>query len=98
MCTKTKQKRDRPSLPVTTRVDVPTLSGALPAGTPLLAPTNEAGKIFGLSAATLYRLRARYPEFKALTIKTGKQVLYDVPKCYAWLGQYLGTELEVNSP
>ena len=25
MCTKTRQKRDRPSLPVTTRIDVPTL-------------------------------------------------------------------------
>ena len=26
MCTKTRQKRERPSLPVTTRVDVPTLN------------------------------------------------------------------------
>lgn len=26
MCTKTRQKRDRPSLPVTTRIDVPTLN------------------------------------------------------------------------
>lgn len=68
----------------------------LPAGTPLLAATEQAGKIFGVSPATLYRLRAKYPDFRALTIKTGKQVLYDVPRCYDWFGLFMGGELEAR--
>ena len=69
---------------------------ALPPGTPLLAATKQAGAILGMSPATLYRMRVQYPDFRALTIKTGKQVLYDIPRCYAWLGQFCGGELEVS--
>lgn len=63
----------------------------------LLANTDRASELFGVSAATLYRLRARYPDFRACTLKTGKQVLYDVPRCYAWFAQFLGGELEVGT-
>lgn len=69
----------------------------LPPGTPLLARTAEACKIFDLSPASLYRLRARYPDFRALTIKTGREVLYDVPRCYAWFAGWLGADLEVGA-
>lgn len=65
---------------------------ALPPGTPLLAKTRKAAQIFDMSAATLYRLRQRYPDFAALTVRTGKDVLYDVPRCYAWFARYLGTD------
>ena len=53
-------------------------------------------KIFDISAATLYRLRMRYPDFAALTVRTGKDVLYDVPRCYEWFGQWLGAEIEAE--
>ena len=69
--------------------------GTLPRGTPLLAPTAQAAEIFGLSAATLYRLRQRYPDFRALTVKTGREVLYDVPALYAWFRQFGGAELDI---
>jgi hypothetical protein len=68
----------------------------LPPGTPLMAKTRQAVKLFDLSAATLYRLRARYPDFRALTIKSGKDVLYDVPRCYGWFAQYLGADLDID--
>ena len=69
--------------------------GGLPRGTPLLAPTGQAAEIFGLSAATLYRLRQRYPDFRGLTIKTGREILYDVPRCYEWFRGFGGAELEI---
>ena len=68
----------------------------LPPGTPLLAKTRQAVKIFDISAATLYRLRMRYPDFAALTVRTGKDVLYDVLRCYEWFGQWLGAEIEAE--
>lgn len=67
----------------------------LPPGTPLLAKTGQASKLFDMSPATLYRLRQRYPDFRALTVKTGKDVLYDVPRCYEWFGQFSGAELDI---
>lgn len=69
---------------------------ALPPGTPLMAKTRQEVKIFDMSAATLYRLRQRYPDFAALTVRTGKDVLYDVPRCYEWFGQWLGAEIAVE--
>lgn len=66
-------------------------------GTPLLARTADATKIFGLSVSTLQRLRVQYPDFRALTIKTGREVLYDVPKCYKWFGTWEGSELSIQS-
>lgn len=65
----------------------------LPPGTPLLARTERAAELFGLSVRTLYQMRVTYPDFRALTIKTGREVLYDVPRCYDWFSQYLGAEL-----
>ena len=69
---------------------------ALPAGTPLLARSEQAAQIFGMSISTLYRLRQRYADFGALTIKTGREVLYDVPRCYDWLSTWLGNELRAE--
>jgi hypothetical protein len=61
-----------------------------------LATTSIAAKIFGMSPATLYRLRVRYPDFRALTIKTGRTMLYDVPRCYEWFSMFLGGELDIE--
>lgn len=69
--------------------------GTLPRGTPLMAATGQAAEIFGISAATLYRLRQRYPDFRAMTVKTGREILYDVPQCYAWFRQFGGAELDI---
>ena len=69
--------------------------GTLPKGTPLMARTEQAAEIFGVSASTLYRLRQRYPDFRAMTIKTGREVLYDVPALYAWFRQFGGAELDI---
>lgn len=68
----------------------------LPPGTPLLAKTAQAAKLFDLSVTALYRLRVSHPDFKALTIKTGREVLYDVPRCYAWFAQYLGADIDIG--
>ena len=68
----------------------------LPPGTPLLAKAGQASEILGLSAKSLYRLRLTHPDFRALTIKTGREVLYDIPRCYAWFGLHLGAELEIS--
>ena len=66
----------------------------LPAGTPLMAKTSEAVKLFGLSRTTLYRLRRDNAEFRDMTIKAGKNVLFDVPGVYRWLQQFGGGELD----
>ena len=65
-----------------------------PPGTPLMAKTGEAVKLFGLSRTTLYRLRRDNAEFRDMTIKAGKNVLFDVPGVYRWLQQYGGGELD----
>lgn len=69
----------------------------LPPGTPLIADTARASELFGLSASTLYRLRHSNPGFRALTIKSGKEVLYDIPRLYAWFAGYLGSELDYRA-
>ena len=69
--------------------------GGLPRGTPLMASTGQASEIFGVSKGSLYRLRKRYPDFRALTIKTGREVLFDVPRCYEWFRQFGGAELDI---
>jgi predicted DNA-binding transcriptional regulator AlpA len=66
----------------------------LPQGTPLMAKTSEATRLFGMSRTTLYRLRRDHKDFKALTIKTGREVLFDVPRVYEWFQQYGGGEIE----
>ena len=65
----------------------------MPPGTPLLAKTERAAEIFGVSEKTLYRMRVHYPDFDKLTIKTGREVLFDVPRCYQWFAQYLGESI-----
>lgn len=67
----------------------------LPNGTPLIAKTSEATKLFGVSRTTLYRLRKEKPDFKALTIKTGREVLFDVPRVYEWFAQFGGAYIDV---
>lgn len=66
----------------------------LPPNTPLFATTKEASRLFGLGRTRLYELRRDHPEFKAMTVKTGREVLFDVPRCYEWLQYYCGGELE----
>lgn len=72
------------------------MTTGIPLDAPLLATTATASRLFDLSPTTLYRLRVRYPDFKALTIKTGREVLYDIPRCYKWFSCYLGHELELR--
>lgn len=61
---------------------------------PLFASTQEVARLFSVGRTTLYRLRRDHPELKAMTIKTGREVLFDVPKCYEWFQDHCGGELE----
>lgn len=61
---------------------------------PLMAKTADAVKLFGIGRTRLYELRRDHEDFRALTVKTGKDVLFDVPKVYEWLQQHGGGELE----
>ena len=61
--------------------------------TPLFAKTADAVRLFGVGRTTLYRLRRDHPDFKALTIKTGREVLFDVPMVYKWFQQFGGGEM-----
>ena len=65
----------------------------LPPDMPLLAKTSDAVKLFGVGRTTLYRLRRDHKEFRDMTIKTGKNVLFDVPRVYKWFQQFGGDEL-----
>ena len=71
-----------------------TTATILPQGTPLMAKTAEAVKLFGMSRTTLYRLRRDHRDFRALTVKTGREVLFDVPRVYRWFQDYGGGEIE----
>lgn len=62
--------------------------------TPLFAKTADAVRLFGVGRTTLYRLRRDHKDFKELTIKTKRDVLYDIPRTYAWLQRYCGDELD----
>ena len=66
----------------------------LPMNIPLIAKTSDAARLFGVARTTLYRLRRDHPDFRELTIKSGREVLYDVPRCYQWFQQRCGGELE----
>ena len=61
---------------------------------PLFASTKEVSRLFGIGRTKLFELRRDHPELKAMTLKTGKQVLYDVPRCYRWFQDHCGGELE----
>jgi hypothetical protein len=66
----------------------------LPPDMPLMAKTADAAKLFGVGRTTLYKLRRDHHDYRALTIKTGREVLFDVPQAYRWFQQYGGGELE----
>ena len=66
----------------------------LPPGTPLFATTKEASRLFGLGRTRLYELRRDHPDLRELTIKTGREILYDVGRCYSWFQQFGGGELD----
>lgn len=61
---------------------------------PLFASTKEASRLFGIGRTKLFEMRRDIPEFRALTLKTGKTVLYDIPRTYEWLQQFCGGELD----
>lgn len=61
---------------------------------PLFASTQEVSRLFSVGRTTLYRLRRDHPDFNELTIKSGREVLYDVPRCYQWFQHRCGGELE----
>ena len=66
----------------------------LPPDMPLFATTKDAAKLFGIGRTKLFEMRRDIPEFRALTLKTGKTVLFDVPRTYQWMQQFCGGELE----
>ena len=59
-------------------------------GVPLLAKTPKAAEIFDISPRTLFDLRRANPELNALTVRIGRDVYFDIPRCYEWFGQFLG--------
>ena len=61
---------------------------------PLMAKTPDAVKLFGLGRTRLYELRRDHPDFRELTVKTGRDVLFDVPRCYEWFQRHGGGEIE----
>lgn len=71
------------------------ISAAMARETPLYATTEKAVKLFSRSRTTLYMMRKKYPDFRALTIKTGREVLFDVPGVYAWFQKFGGGEMEL---
>lgn len=66
----------------------------LPPGVPLFATTKDAAKLFGIGRTRLYELRRDHEDFRALTIKTGRDVLFDTISCYQWFREHCGGELE----
>lgn len=66
----------------------------LPPDMPLMAKTADAVRLFGVGRTTLYKLRRDHKDFRDMTIKTGREVLFDVPRVYKWFQQYGGGELD----
>ena len=64
----------------------------LPPGTPLFATTARAVELFGISKRALSDLRSKHEDFPARQQVDGGNVLYDVPRCYAWFARHLGTD------
>lgn len=61
---------------------------------PLFASTQEVSRLFGVGRTKLWELRRDHPELHAMTIKTGKQILFNVSQTYEWFAQRQGGELE----
>ena len=70
------------------------ISAAMAQGRPLLVKTSRAVEMFGMGRTSLYRLRREHPDFRALTIKTGREVLFDVPRVYEWFQKFGGRGIE----
>ena len=66
----------------------------LPPDMPLMAKTSDAVRLFGLSRTSLYRLRRDHEDFRKLTLRTGRDILFDVNGCYQWFKGRCGGELE----
>lgn len=66
----------------------------LPPGVPLFATTTQMAKLFGVGRTKLFELRRNHPELKAMTVKTGRDVLYNVAAVYEWFQERCGGELE----
>lgn len=66
----------------------------LPPDIPLFATTKDAARLFGIGRTRLYELRRDHPDFRELTIKTGRETLFDVPRCYEWFRDKCGGDLE----
>lgn len=65
----------------------------LPPGTPLLVDINGAAELFGVSVRMLRILRAEHEDFPAGQLHGGtSNILFDVPRCYAWFARHLGTD------
>lgn len=52
---------------------------------PLLAKSPRAAQIFDISERKLYDLRKAYPDMPI--VKIGRDLYYDVPRCYEWFGK-----------
>ena len=66
----------------------------LQSNVPLFAKTADAARLFGVGRTTLYKLRRDHKDFRDMTVQTGREVLYDVPRCYQWFQQRCGDELD----
>lgn len=49
---------------------------------PLLAKSPMAAKIFSISERKLFDIRKSYPDFPV--VKIGRDIYFDVPRCYEW--------------
>lgn len=61
---------------------------------PLFVTTRDAVRLFSIGRTRLYELRKDHEDFRALTIKTGRDVLFDTMRCYQWFKDHCGGELE----
>ncbi len=77
-------------------MDIDGTRAILPPNTPLMAKTPRAAEIFDIPPRQLYKLRRYYPELAQCTVKVGRDIYYDVPKCYQWFGEFLGETLETG--
>jgi len=67
---------------------------SLPRGTPLLAKTPRAAEIFDISERQLFEFRRLYPDFPSF--KMGRDVYFDVPRCYEWFRSNMGGKAATN--
>ena len=66
----------------------------LQSNVPLFAKTADAARLFGVGRTTLYRLRRDHKDFRDMTVQTGRDVLFDIPRIYSWFQQFGGGDLD----